>query len=148
MDILIIIVVGALAAFWVFGRMRPQPPAEKGPPQRFDGPGEFRIEAVGESHYQDVLERIVGGRGEDSAEHTCTAILSPEPNNQYDKNAVAVLVEGEKVGNLNRANAARFGGMLEKRGLHHGPVEVRAVIRGGWDRGNADRGSFGVFLDL
>ena len=33
----------------------------------------YSQEIVGESHYQDALEKIVGGRTEDSAEHYCDA---------------------------------------------------------------------------
>jgi hypothetical protein len=54
------------------------------------GDGGYQFEVVGESHYQADLERIVGGRTEDNARCECVAVLTPEPDNPYDPQAVYV----------------------------------------------------------
>ncbi|MEU0789400.1 HIRAN domain-containing protein [Amycolatopsis sp. NPDC005961] len=52
-----------------------------------------RLAVVGESHYQDALRQVAGGRafGTDFEEHLpATAVLVPEPENPWDRNAVRV----------------------------------------------------------
>jgi hypothetical protein len=44
------------------------------------GPGTFEFDIVGESHYQEALEAICGGRTEESAEHLTEAVLVLEGN--------------------------------------------------------------------
>ncbi len=61
------------------------------------------VHAVGESHYQDALLAVVGGRTRHSVEHTCLAELCPEPTNPYDDEAIAVQIGGQCVGYLSRA---------------------------------------------
>ena len=46
------------------------------------GDGSYRVEVVGESHYQEALEAICGGRTEEGARQECTATLVPEPTNR------------------------------------------------------------------
>ena len=111
------------------------------------GDGLFRIEVVGESHYQAVLEEICGGRTADGADHDCTATLVPEPENPKDRNAVQVTIGGRTVGYLSRGDAIGYRGGLALAGLALLPMKCRAVIRGGWDR-RGDRGQFGVMLDM
>lgn len=112
------------------------------------GPGDFEIEVVGESHYQQALERICGGRSEDGAEEYVTAILVLEDTNPYDKMAVRVDIEGHTVGHLSRDNARAYRRQLKAAGHPRLTATCNAVIRGGWDRGGGDRGHFGVRLDL
>jgi uncharacterized tellurite resistance protein B-like protein len=109
------------------------------------GDGGYRFEVVGESHYQADLERIVGGRSEDSARYECVARLTPEPDNPYDPQAVYVSVGGRKVGYLSRDWAAKFKAALASNG--YARASCNALIVGGWDRGG-DRGSFGIKLDI
>jgi Protein of unknown function (DUF4236) len=109
------------------------------------GNGGYHFEVVGESHYQADLERIVGGRTEDSASYKCVAILTPEPDNPYDPQAVCVSVKGRKVAHLSRDWAAKFKAALAANG--YAQAECNALIVGGWDRGG-DRGNFGIKLDI
>ena len=53
-----------------------------------NGPGTFPIDAVGESHYQDALSKICGGKSEDGHEHECVARLVLEDENPHDDQAV------------------------------------------------------------
>lgn len=73
-----------------------------------------RLEVVGESFYQDNLQKIAGGKpGADLG--WMSGFLVPEPFNEFDSNAVAVYVileskegfEGLKVGHLPKMMAAR-----------------------------------------
>jgi hypothetical protein len=103
----------------------------------------FAIPVVGESHYQDTIEEVCGGRTPEGADRECEAELIPEDDNRYDANAVRVEIDGRTVGYLARPDAVDYR-RLHRRRLMRCP----AVIRGGWDRGVGDRGSFGVCLDL
>ncbi len=108
----------------------------------------YSQEIVGESHYQDALEKIVGGRTEDSAEHYCEAMMVPEKRNQYDPNAVAVFIRGKKVGHLSKRDAANFREELTEIGCKGRRTRCGAVVVGGWLRDDGDWGHFGVKLDL
>ena len=111
------------------------------------GNGGYRIEVVGESHYQEVLEAICGGRTEAGADHDCVATLVPEPDNPHDRNAIRVDIGGRTVGYLPRADAIGYRDGLALAGIPMGTLNCRAVVRGGWDRGGT-RGYFGVMLDM
>jgi len=110
------------------------------------GDGSYRFEVVGESHYQADLERIVGGRTEDSASFQCVGTLTPEPNNPYDPQAVCVSVDGCTVAHLSRDWAPKFNAALSSSGYTR--ASCNALIVGGWDRGDDDRGHFGIKLDI
>jgi len=106
--------------------------------QRISEPG---FDVVGESHYQDNIDKIAGGKTEEGHELQVDAILVREPSNQYDKNAVRVDVNGMTVGYLDRASAKTY---IRK----YGDVTTisSAVVVGGWKRGRKDSGSYGVRL--
>ncbi|MBI3836176.1 MAG: hypothetical protein HY287_17790 [Planctomycetes bacterium] len=110
--------------------------------------GEFEIEVVGESHYQQSLERICGGKTRDGVEKYVTATLVLEDNNPYDKLAVRVDIDERTVGYLSRKNAREYRRRLKEVGHPRLICRCPAVIRGGWDRGGDDKGYFGVRLDL
>jgi hypothetical protein len=112
------------------------------------GPGEFACEVVGESKYQHHLEQIAGGRTEESAELRKKAILALEDDNPHDKNAVCVRIDGLRVGYLPRAMAKMYRKRLAKQDAPIGHYWCDALIVGGWDRGDGDKGHFGVRLDL
>lgn len=116
--------------------------------KHLDGDGSFDFDIVGESHYQDALERIVGGRTDESVEFECLASLICEDDNPYDSNAVAVYINGQKVGHLARPVAAGFRDIQRRHGWVGQIVTADAMIVGGWDRGNRGRGDFGVKLDI
>ena len=112
------------------------------------GPGNYEIEVVGESHYQRALESICGGRTEYSAEKYVQATLVLEDQNPHDSQAVRVDVSEMTVGYLPRDTARSYRRRLREAGHPRLTGRCNAVIRGGWDRGPQDRGHFGVWLDL
>jgi len=116
------------------------------------GNGTFEQEIVGESHYQDALERICGGRTEDGAHFETSALLVYEDDNPYDNQAVAVVISGAKVGHLSRPVARAFRAQLAAANAPRGwPIRCKALIVGGWLRDGddgEDRGHFGVKLDF
>jgi len=99
------------------------------------------LDVVGESFYQRELAEIAGGRTEDGVDLSVNAELVPQDDNPHDQNAVAVQVKGKIVGFLPREQAAAY------RSSGRGREKHGARIVGGWDRGEEDRGSFGVRLD-
>jgi hypothetical protein len=129
---------------WLLRRFAPAPRAVG----TIDGPDTYSVDVVGESHYQDALERICGGRSEEGADEVVRATLVFEDNNPHDNQAVRVDINGMTVGYLSRQNAREYRKQLKKAG-HPGVVATcPAKIVGGWDRGQRDRGHFGVRLDL
>ena len=112
------------------------------------GDGSFALEIVGESFYQDALENITGGKTEDGHEMEVEALLNYDDDNPYDNKAIAVSVEGEIVGYLSRKLARQFRDRMEETGCPGESAVCKALIVGGWDRGNGDEGHFGVRLDL
>jgi len=106
------------------------------------------LEVVGESHYQENLWQLVGGRHnpEERVRVTACAALVPEPDNPYDANAVAVWVNGLKVGYLSRDDARRYRpGVLALQRQHGMPIALRGVIVGGGMRADGP-GRLGIFL--
>lgn len=112
------------------------------------GDGSFGINAVGESNYQEALEKVAGGRKQHGVNRQVTAELELEDENPFDSNAVLVRIEGLKVGYLSRDNAKRFRQEAGKQLEGVRRILCRGRIRGGWDRGRGDRGHFGVALDI
>jgi hypothetical protein len=111
--------------------------------------GYENLDVVGESHYQDNLWRLAGSQVDHSApvRIEVTALLVAEPNNPYDVNAVAVWINGLKVGHLPRDHAQLYKpGLLALQEKHGKPVALAGVIVG---RGTHDGGLglLGVFLD-
>jgi len=115
---------------------------------QIQGPGKFACEVVGESKYQEHLEKIAGGRSENSAKLRKRAILALEDDNPHDANAVCVRIDGLRVGYLPRRFAKSYREQLTKANAPKGHYWCEAIIVGGWDRGRGDRGHFGVRLDL
>lgn len=108
--------------------------------------GRNTVQVVGESHYQDALDSVCGGKTEDGHNRSCHAVLVRDPRNQYDGNAIGIQIEGRPVGHLSREDAARYAPVFDQAKCP--AVAVDAVIRGGWDRGGSDQGHYGVSLDL
>lgn len=104
-----------------------------------DGPGEFDLEIVGESHYQDAL-RAVCGPGK--VRHKCVAFLLMEDSNPHDSKAVAVIINSRCVGYLNRQNAREYRSKIAQYGKVVG--QCGALIVGG----GKGRENVGVWLDL
>jgi hypothetical protein len=99
------------------------------------------LPAVGESHYRDAFVALLGPSKEEGEDQQRIANLICEPNNPYDHNAVAVWIEGHRVGFLSRDSAVAYH-------AKYGAVNNRcqAHITAGWDRGGSDRGDYCVRL--
>ena len=104
------------------------------------------MKVVGESHYQDALRALVPQcvSAVDGRPSFC-AVLVPEPDNAFDRHAIAVHGPTGKVGYLAREDAARYG------------ITFDALRRAGYDGGlctgllnggDRDRPSLGVVLTL
>jgi len=111
--------------------------------------GREDLEVVGEASYQDNLWRIVGGRRSPDGrvrEEVC-AVLAAEPDNPYDANAVAVWIQGLKVGYLSREDARRYRpGLLALEQQHGKLIALAGAIAGGGMRADGP-GRLGVFLE-
>lgn len=105
------------------------------------------VQVVGESFYQDTLERIAGGRFEESTRMRVTAVLYPEPDHPFDSSAVGVYVNGEKVGHLSREDAVLFQPQLLTLLEGAKVATCDAQLKGGWSRAES-RGSFGIDVYL
>lgn len=111
-------------------------------------PGGRVVNVSGESHYQEALGTICGGKSKEGHNKDCQAELVPEPSNPYDPGAISVYIEGHHVGYLTRDAARAFApvaGRLAQRGY---TAVCRATVVGGWKRGRGSEGHFGVRLDL
>ena len=113
-----------------------------------NGPGTYSVDVVGESHYQQALERICGGRTENSQRLVVEAFLVLEDDNPHDSRAVRIFIQGKTVGYLDRETARSFRERMAEIGLTPAAAKCSVIIVGGWDRGDGDRGHFGVKLDL
>jgi hypothetical protein len=108
-----------------------------------DGHRDFvEIEVVGESHYQDALERLAGPRNEFSKFELVGVTLRCDPDNPHDRYAIRVECQGQLVGYVKRGFCGIFHPAIARR--FGGALECAGVIVGGWDRGMRDRGMFGI----
>jgi hypothetical protein len=90
-----------------------------------------RTNVTGESHYQAALVDIAGPPMPGVVRfRTELALLVPEPQNQYDPNAVAVQIGGQHVGYLPRDLALRFSAAIRSLSSDGKPVGCKAEIRG------------------
>ena len=111
--------------------------------------GREDLEVVGEASYQDNLWRIIRERRSPDrrVREEVYAVLAAEPDNPYDANAVAVWIEGLKVGYLSRGDARRYRPGLQALEQKHGkPIALAGVIAGGGMRADGP-GRLGVFLE-
>ena len=106
------------------------------------GPGAFAVEVVGVSQYQRVLEAAAKMGG------VVDVVLMLEDTNPYDDQAVAVHIDGQRAGYLNRANARRYRADLTAAGAPHADVRCKARIVGGFTTANGERAHYGLKLDL
>lgn len=124
------------------------PPAARGSAAiaKIRGNGRFDTEVVGESYYADSFEALYRAHrvGDREDEWTGDAVLKLEADNPHDRNAVAVYLEGHKVGHLSRQMAQEFRQALVRDGLT-GRDEYAVAARVYW--GGEDR-HHSVSLDL
>lgn len=109
-------------------------------------PASFPMEVVGESRYQDALVAICGAHTRYGHEGEYLAVLKREPSNAFDPNAIAVHIDGRKVGYLSREQAERVSIQMDEAGL--GAVRCSARVRGGWRTNQYDEGHYGVRLGV
>ena len=100
--------------------------------------GNVSLVVKGESHYVDQIQQVVRLHGRE-----IVAILVPEPDNQYDPNAVSVWISGLKVGHLSSDDAAKYQRSIARLMEEEGnPIAVAGQIFGG----EPGKPSFGVWL--
>jgi hypothetical protein len=112
------------------------------------GTGSYNLQVVGESNYQENLNKICGGTTFKGVEHFTSAVLVHDDNNSYDPNAVKVTISGIVVGYLSKAEAVSYREYMRLEGHSGHNSTCKAKITGGWNRGPNDVGSFGVTLDV
>ena len=131
---------------WLFRRLSS---SRRAPPvASLEGPGTYSLPVVGESHYQKHFQRICGRRKRRGEDKVVQATLVLENSNKFDNNAVRVDINGLTVGYLEREHAIQYRKLLRKAGHPRLTATCDANIRGGWDDGDGDVGSYGVWLDL
>lgn len=122
-----------------------QSPSKVNQVARLGGPGEFDLEVVGESFYQENLREVVRGHGESGYVRLgVEARLVQEDDNPHDPKAVGVYIDGWKVGHLDRATARSYRRQMQDSGAAGLDGLCGALICGG----GAGKPSYGVFLDL
>jgi hypothetical protein len=102
-----------------------------------------RVEAVGESHYLDALVAITGRRHREQVRHPAVAALIREPDNPYDADAVAVHIDGHKVGHLSRDDARAYQPVLVALAADRKVLACNVLVCGREATPN-----LGVFLEL
>ncbi|QLL23849.1 hypothetical protein DLE03_05750 [Actinobacteria bacterium IMCC25003] len=78
---------------------------------------ECNYEVVGESFQRDHLIALIRShKAFATGEILATAVLEPEPTNEFDPTAVKVVVEGVQVGYIAKFDSAAVTKMIEKSG--------------------------------
>lgn len=106
------------------------------------------INVAGESHYQDALAELAGGKTETAAHIAIIATLHAEPDNPFDPNAVRIEINGNCVGYLPRAVAPGYAAVIAALVAIGRPARCRGFVTGGWKRSLSDEGQFGLVLEL
>lgn len=141
----------------LFGASTSLAPAQQFGPERADLRGDLPAEAVqlyagpgrevvGESHYRAAIEQATGGPRREGVKVVTWAALIPETDNPYDAGAVAIHLDGRKVGHLRKAEAAAFRPVLERVAAVGRVAYCRADVYGGWNRSRSDTGDYGITL--
>ncbi len=111
--------------------------------------GAHEVDVVGESHHQDELLAVTGGRRRYGGVNVgVVAELVPEPDNRFDQDAIAVEIDDRVVGYVRRKDVEWLRPLVDDSLDMHGLATCEATIRGGWDRGRDEVGWFGVTLLL
>ena len=89
--------------------------------------GEYNYDVVGESFQRDHLLALIRAHNAfESGEIFATAVLEPEPTNDFDPTAVKVVVEGVQVGYIAKFDSGAVTAMIKKSGKE--TMEVAARI--------------------
>jgi hypothetical protein len=108
----------------------------------------YTFEVVGESHRQDALDAICGGKCEEGHNLKVTVQLCLVDGNPHDPNAVGVFLDRQLVAYIPRHLAAEMRANLLHTSPEGRPVTCDAKVVGGWDRGDGDEGHYGLKLSL
>lgn len=105
----------------------------------------------GESKSQESLHKIVGKLGSDGPAEDrrwCVVDLVPEPENQYDRNAIAVRHRGEHLGYIPRKDTAQYHEFISiARSAGWDGLCCRACVTGGFlMEGSRERAYLGLEL--
>jgi collagen type III alpha len=72
-------------------------------------------QVAGERAHLEALRAVVGSaHRSEGGEHRAVAVLVPEPNNRFDPDAVAVHIDGQRIGYLPREDAPRYRPALDR----------------------------------
>jgi len=111
----------------------------------------YPLKVVGESQYQDNIQRVIGFIDDDQKqvrEDGFSADLILEDDNPYDRgNAVRVDIDGSTVGYLTRSDAQTYRQSLTRLGQGKSTGNCPAIISGKWNE-EVESLLFGVYLDL
>lgn len=106
-----------------------------------------RWEVSGEGRHQGAIDTVAGPKQYDGVWAEKVATLTPEPDNPYDDQAVAVVIGGLVVGYLAHTEATAHRRLIDRAVARHGTATCAAVVNGGWYREDEDsEGSYGVHL--
>ena len=88
--------------------------------------GGYEYEVVGESFQRENLLKLIrADEAFDSGQIVATAVLEPEPTNEFDSTAVKVVVEGVQVGYIAASDSGVVTEMIKKSGKKSYEVPAR-----------------------
>ena len=88
--------------------------------------GGYEYEVVGESFQRENLLKLIRAHEAfDSGQIVATAVLEPEPTNEFDSTAVKVVVEGVQVGYIAASDSGVVTAMIKKSGKKSYEVPAR-----------------------
>ena len=94
---------------------------------------DYSYDVVGESYQRDHLTALIRAhKAFDKGEIYTTAILEPEPTNEFDRTAVKVIIDNTQVGYIPKYDSPTVTELIAKSGKK--TMEVKARI--GWDTDN------------
>jgi imidazole glycerol phosphate synthase subunit HisF len=86
----------------------------------------YEYEVVGESFQRENLLKLIRAhKAFDSGQIVATAVLEPEPTNEFDSTAVKVVVEGVQVGYIAASDSGVVTAMIKKSGKKNFEIPVR-----------------------
>lgn len=103
--------------------------------------GEYKHSVAGILYYKDDLESLIP-QHQNEVVHLCLANLVPEPENSFDPNAVAVYVEGKKIGHLPRETANEYTVLIRRIGVQDYTLTCDAMLC------RSARGFLDAYLDF
>ena len=121
-------------------RQRRRSPTRPGP---IPGSGQYAVDIICESTYQQTLDNLVGPTREVEEARYCTAMLILEGSGVYDTDHVRVEIDGRTVGYLAPADAVKYRDKKPAK-----VMSVSALIVGDRESSDGYSAHYGVRLDL